>query len=80
MPGRFPQVPSDRRWTVVLLILWLLLAGYIVWTRDPLGFVILILFGIFIALPALVLWIGARRAGTDAPDELPGRDGAEERE
>lgn len=92
MFGRFPQVPADRRWTVALLVLGLLLAIYIVWSGDPIGYVILVLVGIFAVLPALILYLGNRRSGGSWPrrgdaegsddlDRLNGnRSGHEERE
>ncbi len=69
------QVPRDPRLTVVLLALWLLLAVYIVWTRNALGYAILALVGIFVFLPALVIWLGARRASQHAGDADPHSDG-----
>ncbi len=64
-----PQVPSSPRLTLALLALWALLAIYVVWTGDALGYVILALAGLFIFLPALVIWLGTRRS---APREHPG--------
>lgn len=70
MYGRFPRVPVDRRWTVALLVLGLLLAVYIVWSGDPIGYVILVLIAIFAVLPALILYLGNRReAGGARPSE-----------
>lgn len=75
MYGRRWQVPRDPRLTVALLALWLLLAVYIVWTRNALGYVILVLVGIFVFLPALVIWLGARHASQHAGDADPRSDG-----
>jgi len=68
------QVPRDPRWTVALLALWLVLAIYIIWTRDALGIIILALVGLFVFLPALVIWLGTKRASQHAGDADPGSD------
>lgn len=78
MFGRFPQIPSNRAWTAALVVLWLLLAIYILWARDPLGYVILILVGIFAVLPALVVWIASRRSQRSGGDALSGEDREDE--
>jgi hypothetical protein len=68
-------MPGDPRLTALLLVLWLALAVYIVWTRNTLGYIILALVGLFVLLPALIIWLAARRAGQRPADELPGIDG-----
>ncbi len=68
MYGSRWQAPRDPRWTAALLALWLLLAVYIIWTRNTLGFIILALVGVFVFLPALVIWLGTRRASQHAGD------------
>jgi Flp pilus assembly protein TadB len=73
------QMPRNPQLTIALLALWLLLAVYIVWTRNPLGYIILALIGVFVLLPALIIWLGTRRArqraGDEDPGEGPGLDG-----
>jgi lipid-A-disaccharide synthase-like uncharacterized protein len=69
------QVPRDPRWTVALLALWLVLAVYIIWTRDAIGIIILALVGLFVFLPALVIWLGTKRASQHADDADPHADG-----
>jgi hypothetical protein len=71
----------NRAYTLVLAILWVLLAIYIFITHDPLGYVILALVTIFVGLPALVLYLGnrsraSRRNDSAESDERPGSDGA----
>jgi hypothetical protein len=65
----------------MLVILWVLLAIYIIATRDPIGYVILALVTVFLGLPALVLYLGNRgRAPSEhetGPDhDRPGSNGA----
>jgi hypothetical protein len=61
--------------TALLLVLWLALAVYIVWTRNTLGYIILALVAFFVLLPALIIWLAARRSGQQPADERPGVDG-----
>jgi Flp pilus assembly protein TadB len=77
MYGTRWQLPPNPRLTLALLALWLLLAAYIVWTRNTLGYVILALVFIFVFLPALLIWLGTRRASQRTNDDLPGMDGDE---
>lgn len=61
----FYQYRPSRRgvpaYTLFLMVLWLLLALYIIAHPDPFGIIILVVMGIFIAGPALFLVIGLRR-------------------
>jgi hypothetical protein len=59
-----------------LLVLWLLLALYIISTRDALGLIILALVSLFVFLPALVIWLGTRRASQHAGDADRHADGS----
>ena len=68
--------------SVALLLMALLLAIYIVWSGDPIGYVILVLVGLFAVLPALILYLGNRRAGgmvrtgeAEEPDDRDQLDG-----
>ncbi len=70
---RHPLLRSPRL-TLALLTLWALLAVYIIWTRDTLGYIILALVGLFVFLPALVVWLGARSGRQSADNAHMGRD------
>jgi hypothetical protein len=74
-------IPRDPRFTLLLVVLFALLAIYIIWRRDPIGYVILALLVLFIALPAVVIFVGLRREGrrlrdilTPSEDEDAARD------
>ena len=54
--------PGIPVFTALLVILWLLLAGYILLHPDPVGVIILVVMAVFIAGPALFVAIGTRRA------------------
>jgi hypothetical protein len=54
------RIPSRWRYTVFAFVIWLGLVGYIVWTGDVYGYVIIALFGVFILAPALVIVLGNR--------------------
>ncbi len=69
-----PQLSSNPRLTLALLALWGLLAIYVMWTGNTLGYVILALAGLFVFLPALLVWLGARHA---AQSEHPGEGEAQ---
>jgi hypothetical protein len=68
------SIPRDPRITLLLVLLFALLVVYIVWTRDPIGFVVLALFVAFIALPAVVILVGLRREGRGLRDFLSPHD------
>ena len=53
--------PGMPAFTVALVILWLLLAGYILLHPDPVGIIILAVMAVFIAGPALFVALGTRR-------------------
>ncbi len=78
MYGRGP-LPSWKWLTILLLALWALLAIYVVWTGNTLGYIILALFALFVFLPALVVWLGARVSGIEMDEgtarEEPPLDG-----
>ncbi len=67
-------IPRDPRFTLLLVILFALLVAYIIWTRDPIGYVILALFVLFIALPAAVILVALRREGRGLRDILTPRE------
>ncbi len=48
--------------TILLILLWLLLAGYIITHPDPIGIIILVVMAVFIAGPTLFVIVGMRRA------------------
>ncbi|MGE5334563.1 MAG: hypothetical protein ACM3N4_07680 [Nitrososphaerota archaeon] len=53
--------PGLPAMTVLLAILWLLLAGYIVTHPDPIGIIVLVVMAIFIAGPAVFVLLGIWR-------------------
>lgn len=57
-----PRRAGLPAFTVVLAILWLLLAIYIFTHPDPFGIIILVVMAVFIALPVLIVTLGTRRA------------------
>lgn len=70
------QWPRNSPLTLALLVLWVILAIYIVWTGNTLGYIILALVSLFVFLPALVLWLAMRRASMAEPgnDQEPPDD------
>ena len=60
--------PGLSPFTVLLTILWLLLAVYIITHPDPIGVIILVVMGVFVAGPALFLAVALWRARQRQPD------------
>lgn len=63
--------PGMPAFTVALVILWLLLAGYILLHPDPVGIIILAVMAVFIAGPALFVALGTRRARREQENDEP---------
>jgi hypothetical protein len=87
-----PNRPGMPAVTVLLALLWLLLAGYVITHPDPVGMIVLVVMAIFIAGPAAFVLIGMwrmRRRLADgalggAPNgrnghDVPGANGAQQR-
>lgn len=66
--------PGLPAFTLVLAVLWLLLAAYIITHPDPFGIIILVVMGVFIAIPALIVALGTRRARQSQADDNDTRD------
>jgi hypothetical protein len=60
--------PGLSPFTVLLTILWLLLVVYIITHPDPIGVIILVVMGVFVAGPALFLAVALWRARQRQPD------------
>jgi Flp pilus assembly protein TadB len=68
------RIPSRWRYTVFAFIIWLCLVGYILWSGNVYGYIIIALFGVFILAPALVIVLGNRgklRRLLSSQDEPP---------